>query len=338
MLKLTQTQRSAAALLLTAAFLITGKLFVWRTDKPTTAQTDTPPTAEISVPAATTAPPVQSETLPLTDLTYATENTPIVPIEPHTDEAAETTAPESADAGVSSLTDTVTTAASVQTPVSSSETAPVTAAATETTAAPVPETTAAPAAASDTDYFSDALFIGDSRTVGMAMYAPLDGATYFATVGLSTYKIDTVTSEVPGTKGQTFSQVLSAKQYGKVYIMLGINELGNDFNATMTHYRDLIDRVKQAHPNAVIVLQANLHVAYSRSSTDAVVNNSVINNFNNALANMADNKKIFYIDVNPVFDDDTGSLKAEYTSDATHPYAKYYLTWKEWLMNNTIPT
>ena len=338
MLKLTQTQRSAAALLLTAAFVITGKLFIWKTDKPTTAQTDNPTTAEASLPDVTTEPPVQSDTLPLTELTQATEHTPIVPIEPHTEEAAETSAPDSADAAVSSLTDTVTTALAAQSSVSSSETVPATTSAPETTVAPVPETTAAPAAAASTDYFSDALFIGDSRTVGLAMYAPIDGATYFATVGLSTYKIDTVTSDVPGTKGQTFAQVLSAKQYGKIYIMLGINELGNDFNATMKHYRDLIDRAKQAHPNAIIILQANLHVAYSRSSTDAVVNNSVINNFNDAVANMADNQKIFYLDVNPVFDDDNGCLTAEYTSDATHPYAKYYLTWKEWLMNNTIPT
>ena len=336
MLRLTQTQRSAAALLLTAAFLMTGKLFIWKTDKPTTAQTDTPPTAELSVPPVTTAPPAQSETLPLTELTYDTDNTPIVPIEPHTDETPETTAADVA--AFSSTTAPVTTAVGALTSASSSETLPVTTAAPETTAAPVPETTTVPAAAVDTDYFSDALFIGDSRTVGLAEYAPIDGATYFATVGLSTYKVDAVTSEVPGTKGQSFAQVLSAKQYGKIYIMLGINELGNDFNATMKHYRELIDRVKQAHPNAIVVLLGNLHVAYSRSSTDPVVNNSVINNFNDALYNMADGQKIHYLDVNPVFDDDNGCLKAEYTSDGTHPYAKYYLNWKEWLMNHTIPT
>lgn len=331
--KSTQQQRSALAIALTGVFLLTGKLFVWKSDEPVTAQQDPIPAAEITTPAETTAPPAESEALPIfTEITYGTEETAIVPIEPHIDEETETV-PEP-------IATEAEAAASVTTAEQTVPTAPE-AAALETTAAPaetaVPQTEApAPAPASD-DYFKDALFIGDSRTVGMADYAPIDGATYFATVGLSTYKINNSTSEVPGTKGQSLAQVLAAKQYGKVYIMLGINEIGNDLNATMTHYRELIDRVRQAQPNAIIILEANLHVAYSRSSTDKVVNNPAINKFNEELALLADNQKIFYLDVNPLFDDDTGSLKAELTSDGTHPYAKHYLTWADWLRSHTIP-
>ena len=332
---LTQQQRSLLAIALTGVFLLTGKLFVWKTDKPASAQPDPQPVAEVTEPLTTTEPPAVSDLSPVTGQTDVQETTLLVPIEPHTEESttvSELLTTESADILTSAVSETVTSPVSAQeTTVSTTVTVPVTEA---TTAAP--ETTAPPAAASD-DYFSDALFIGDSRTVGMALYAPIDGATYFATVGLSTYKIDNVTSEVPGTKDKTFAQVLAAKQYGKVYIMLGINELGNDFNYTMEHYRALIDRVKQGQPNAIIILQANLHVAYSRSATDAVVNNTVINNFNNQLAAMADGQKIYYLDANPLFDDSNGCLAADYTSDGTHPYAKHYLTWADWLRNHTIP-
>ena len=326
-IQLTQMQRSVLALVMVGLFLITGKLFVWKkpAELPTIPQQNEPPvTQESDLPAVTTEPP--AETAPPESVTE-TSPTVLVPIEPHVEEST----PESSDAAgtVSSLTETALT----QTTASETQTVSSTVTDAETTA-PAAESSESAAAS---DYFNDALFIGDSRTVGMALYAPIDGATYFATVGLSTYKIDAVTSEVPGTKGQTFAQVLGAKTYGKIYIMLGINELGNDFNYTMEHYRALIQRVQQAHPNAIVVLQANLHVAYSRSSTDAVVNNTVINNFNNELAGMADSKKIFYLDANPLFDDETGSLAADYTSDGTHPYAKHYLTWADWLKTHTIP-
>ena len=326
-IQLTQMQRSVLALVMVGLFLITGKLFVWKkpAEPPVIPQQSEPPvTQESDLPAVTTEPP--AETAPPESVTE-TSPTVLVPIEPHVEEST----PESSDAAgtVSSQTDTALS----QTTSSETQTVSSTVTDAETTA-PAAESSESAAAS---DYFSDALFIGDSRTVGMALYAPIDGATYFATVGLSTYKIDAVTSEVPGTKGQTFTQVLGAKAYSKIYIMLGINELGNDFNYTMEHYRALIQRVQQAHPNAIVVLQANLHVAYSRSSTDAVVNNTVINNFNNELAGMADSRKIFYLDANPLFDDETGSLAADYTSDGTHPYAKHYLTWADWLKTHTIP-
>ena len=39
----------------------------------------------------------------------------------------------------------------------------------------------------DASYFDDALFIGDSRTVGLKEYGTLNNATFFANTGLSIY-------------------------------------------------------------------------------------------------------------------------------------------------------
>ena len=185
-------------------------------------------------------------------------------------------------------------------------------------------------------YFNDALFVGDSRTVGMANYAPLDGATYFATTGLAAHKVYSVTNEVGSMKGQTFSQVLASRTFGKVYVMLGINEIGNNRTATLQQYQDLLSKIRAAQPNAIIIIQANLHVAQSRSSTDAIVNNTQINSFNEAIASFADGVTSFYLDVNPIFDDENGALRAEYTHDGTHPLAKYYKDWDAFLEQHAI--
>ena len=79
----------------------------------------------------------------------------------------------------------------------------------------------------------DALFIGDSRTVGLMEYAGIDGADYFCTVGMSVYNIHKKPVSVPNVGKVTLTELLNSKKYGKIYIMLGINEVGYKFSNTI---------------------------------------------------------------------------------------------------------
>ena len=54
-----------------------------------------------------------------------------------------------------------------------------------------------------------------------------------------------------------------------------------------------------------------------------VINNTAINSLNSELSKLADGKKVFYIDANPVFDDADGNLSADKTQDNAHLYAKF---------------
>ena len=181
----------------------------------------------------------------------------------------------------------------------------------------------------DPSYFDDALFIGDSRMVGIRDYGTLKNSTYFCTEGLSTYK---VSSEY--IDGRTFADLLQSKQFGKIYIMLGINEVGNDFNYTVNSYKSIISTARQYQPNAVIVLMANLHV--TAAAETSMISNDRINYLNASLQQLADNQTVFYLDVNPVFDDPDGNLRADAAGDGVHVYADYYPVWCEFLCNNTV--
>lgn len=183
---------------------------------------------------------------------------------------------------------------------------------------------------SDASYFGDALFIGDSRTVGIKEYGTLKNADYFCSVGLAASKINSET-----VNGKKFDQIIDEKQYRKVYIMLGINEVGNDFETTATAYRTIVEKIKVHQPNAIIYIQGNLHVSLAASTS--VVNNDNINYLNSLLAGLADYNRVFYIDINEVYDDDHGDLTAEYTADGIHPLAEYYKQWCEWLCTKTVP-
>ena len=178
-------------------------------------------------------------------------------------------------------------------------------------------------------YFSDALFIGDSRTVGLQEYGGIPGASFFATPGMSVYSI--FYEEVANTD---FTSLMKSQKFGKIYVMLGINELGYDLERTVTKYENLIEWIRLCQPEAVIFIEANLHVAQSRSERDSVYNNENLDAFNSRIAAIADGQRIFYLDVNPLFDDGNGNLAGEYTVDDTHVLGKYYRVWSDWIGEN----
>lgn len=117
--------------------------------------------------------------------------------------------------------------------------------------------------------------------------------------------------------------------------MLGINEVGYNFKQTVSKYRELLEFIEQKQPGAVVFLQANLHVTKKRSDTDEVVNNRAINQLNQEISKLADQKKIFYLDENILFDDAGGNLSTEKSADTAHLYAKYYIEWGNWIIDRT---
>ena len=183
---------------------------------------------------------------------------------------------------------------------------------------------------SDISYFDDALFIGDSRTVGIKDYGDFDNSDFFCTEGLATDKINQT-----AINGKKFDEFIDAKQYGKVYIMLGINEVGNDHEYVLTAYRAIVEKLKVHQPDAVIYVQANLHV--SSFAENGVITNSSIDDLNNGIASLADNKRVFYIDINELYDDEYGYFHQGYTYDGVHPMGMYYTKWCEWLCTKTVP-
>ena len=182
---------------------------------------------------------------------------------------------------------------------------------------------------------ADALFIGDSRTVGMMEYAGLTEANYFCSIGMNVFNIKKNRVSVPSVGKVTLEELLSNKKYGKIYIMLGINELGYDFQSIINKYGDLLDFVNGKQPNAAIFIQANLHVSKKRSDSDKYINNKNIDRLNSELSKSANGKSTFYIDVNPLFDDKDGNLSLDKTSDNAHLYARYYTEWGEWICKET---
>jgi hypothetical protein len=191
----------------------------------------------------------------------------------------------------------------------------------------------------DDDYFNDALFIGDSRTVGLSEYCePLDTrATFYSKVSLTIYAC--MDKEFIQTDNGKISvdQALRENEFGKIYIMLGINEIGTgDAQYFKDAYEEVINRIRELQPDAIIYIQGIMHVTAHKSDNDKYFNNDNINERNAAIAELADNRTVFYIDMNGAVDDGNGNLDSTLTFDDVHLKASSYERWHEFLLHNAI--
>jgi hypothetical protein len=187
------------------------------------------------------------------------------------------------------------------------------------------------------DYFDDALFIGDSRTVGLHDYSGLDKATFYATVGMNVYEMwDEAFCEVDGKK-ITLEEALNAKQYGKIYFQIGINEMGRGtIDTFMEAYTQSVQKFMELQPDAIIYVQAIMKVTKTKSDNDPIFNNEGITARNERIAELADNERIFYIDVNEVVCDESGGLNPELTFDNLHLYGSKYGIWVDFLKTKGV--
>ncbi len=200
-------------------------------------------------------------------------------------------------------------------------------------------TTEYPYTKENESYFKDAAFLGDSRTLGISDYAGLDEADFYCDSGMTIFKLlgeDGVTYQKTGNK-ENLTQVLQQKQYGKIYMMLGMNELGyGNTEMYLKQYREVVEQIREWQPGAIIYIMANLHVSQEKNNLETEFNNMNINAKNAASATLANGTDIFYLDANPLFTDEEGCLNAEISFDGVHLYAQHYEAWREFLLEHAV--
>jgi len=192
----------------------------------------------------------------------------------------------------------------------------------------------------DKEYFEDAVFIGDSRTQGLYEYSNLaDVATFYSKTSLTVYNLFEKPKDFirEGDEKLTLEQALSRHQFKKVYLMIGINEMGTGTPESFFEaYARAVYKIRELQPDAIIFVQGIMRVAGQKNASDPVFNNTNINIRNVEIETLANGKDIFYIDVNEAVCDENGNLYADWTFDQIHLKAKYYQVWENFLMEHGI--
>ena len=188
----------------------------------------------------------------------------------------------------------------------------------------------------DDSYFDDAVFIGNSRTEGLKMYSGLTKATFITEVGLTVKTIFTDYCDISGGyKNLCFSE-LESREFSKVYIMLGMNELGWVYESVFKEdYGKIIDKIREINPDAVIYIQSIIPVSKWKDSNDEVYTIANVNRLNTQLRALADEKEVHYVDVAEGVMDDEGYLPFEATGDGVHLTPEYCVVWMDYLRTHT---
>lgn len=186
-------------------------------------------------------------------------------------------------------------------------------------------------------YFDDAAFLGDSRTEGFSLYSGLKTGTYFYAVGATVESVFTKTAwETP--KGKVpLLDALAETECGKVYVMLGVNELGwNGTEIFRNQCAKMIDRIREDHPDAEVVLQSILPVSAKQDAKGSYVNNERIADYNEQLLWLAEEKECHYLNVAEAVVDESGCLRADWTFDGVHLNVQGCRAWLEYLRTHPV--
>lgn len=170
-----------------------------------------------------------------------------------------------------------------------------------------------------TDYFSDALIMGDSISYFLFQFeskSNLLGDVMFLTRGgTSLLGIENGHYNIY-YQGQDMdieeSVALSGR--GKVFLMLGQNDLGyRTIEETLGSYENIINRICEKSPNVEIYIQSLVHEWWETGADNS--RNEKIDLYNAALEPFAEEMGCNYLDIKIYIEDHLGTMAAPYNMD-----------------------
>ncbi|HIU50768.1 MAG TPA: hypothetical protein IAD22_07125 [Candidatus Limousia pullorum] len=183
----------------------------------------------------------------------------------------------------------------------------------------------------DDSYFNDAVFIGDSISYGFELYVTekrangetVLGEAKFLTSGSLSYgnslwdvSDESVHPTYNGVKMKLEDAIAQIKP-GKIYILLGTNDVAlYGVEQTIANADTEISRMLEASPGAeIFIMSTTPKYSPAESDVDGALNNADIDALNVAMWQFAVEKGYNFMNIAPLFKDETGGLAADYCSD-----------------------
>ena len=187
----------------------------------------------------------------------------------------------------------------------------------------------------DDRYFDDALFIGDSRTDGICLYSTPGQCKHFSYQSMTIYDIMT-TDKISAYGYNNLPDLLKGMYFGKIYIMLGINECGYPTEGFAKKYKEVVEEIRSYQPDAIIYIQSICYVTQKHEQNYPVFATAGIKEKNEAIKALANDEDIFYLEVNDCLNDGTDHLPSDYTGDGAHLKPQYYKYWHQYLLEHAV--
>lgn len=175
------------------------------------------------------------------------------------------------------------------------------------------------------EYFNDAAFVGNSLVDGFRMFSGLTNCDYYAATSMTILGISDYITQ------------MSSVEYGKIYMLLGINEIGYQWDMLIQTYSDALDRLMTDHPDALIYIMGLSPVSAEREASSDVFTMDNVRGLNQRLLQLAEEKGCCYIDLCDALGGEDGYLPSDVTTDGVHFVASEYKVWRDYLFLHYIP-
>ncbi len=190
----------------------------------------------------------------------------------------------------------------------------------------------------DDSFFNNAVFIGDSRMEGFRNSSGITQGTFLTGIGLAINDMD---KQIIQTAEGNISvyQGLSGHQYDRIYLMLGANDLGyypwEDFLPT---FKSVLEEFHQLQPQAIIYVCSVIYVDESKIAAGFEYdNNDNVRTINGYILEACDELWYsYYLNLNEIFSDGTGSLISDASPDGIHLYADYLAMMLDYLKTHYL--
>lgn len=189
----------------------------------------------------------------------------------------------------------------------------------------------------DDSFFADSVFIGDSRMMGFRNSSGITQGDFLTSVGLST---EAMSDQVIATAEGTISvyQGLSGKQYDKIYLMLGTNDLGYyPWENFEPNFLNIVQQFHKLQPDATIYVCSVIYVNEALVSASYNNNDNVrkVNGYQLDVCEQED--YCYYLNLNEIFTNGYGALMENASSDGIHLYEEYCKQMLSYLKNHYVP-
>ena len=190
----------------------------------------------------------------------------------------------------------------------------------------------------DDSFFSNSVFIGDSRMEGFRNSSGITQGTFLTGVGLST---NDMSEPIIATADGNISvyQGLSGQQYDRIYLMLGANDLGYyPWENFLPTFESVLQQFHELQPHAIIYVCSVIYVDESKVAPGFEYdNNDNVRTINGYILQACEDLWYsYYLNLNEIFSDGNGSLLTDASSDGIHLYAPYLENMLKYLKNHYI--
>ena len=179
----------------------------------------------------------------------------------------------------------------------------------------------------DAGWFDDAAFVGDSVSVTLAnynsSYGTLGKAKFFCSVSLSQTNALSYQAgnerlpEYPAGSGQhpRIEDGIAASGAKKVYLMLGMNCIASGVDRVSQDLVTLVSKIQEKSPGIAVLIESVTPMTADSPRADGSLNNFTIQEFNEKMKAICQEKQWYYVNVAEAVTGDAGALKAEYSGD-----------------------